>query len=322
MREKLLNINELAVHFKLEEGIFKAVDGINISVGKKETVCLVGESGSGKTLTALAVMRLIPKPGFIAGGEVLFLGQDLLKVQEEQMREIRGARVSMVFQEPFTCLNPVYTVGDQIGESVDLHIGLKGLQKKTRVLEVLQLVGISDATRVYGAYPHELSGGMRQRVMIAMGIVSEPDLLIADEPTTALDVTIQAQILELLAALKEKLSLSILLVTHDLGIVNETGDRVYVMYSGRIMESGPKKDIFSGTKHPYTEGLLKSVPDLGPVKNRLYTIPGSIPEPLKVPGGCRFHPRCPYVMDICREKEPAETKFNGEHSAWCFRYGK
>ena len=322
MREKLLNINELAVHFKLEEGIFKAVDGINISVGKKETVCLVGESGSGKTLTALAVMRLIPKPGFIAGGEVLFSGQDLLKVQEEQMREIRGARVSMVFQEPFTCLNPVYTVGDQIGESVDLHIGLKGLQKKTRVLEVLQLVGISDATRVYGAYPHELSGGMRQRVMIAMGIVSEPDLLIADEPTTALDVTIQAQILELLAALKEKLSLSILLVTHDLGIVNETGDRVYVMYSGRIMESGPKKDIFSGTKHPYTEGLLKSVPDLGPVKNRLYTIPGSIPEPLKVPGGCRFHPRCPYVMDICREKEPAETKFNGEHSAWCFRYGK
>ena len=320
--EELLKINNLTVQFKLEEGIAKAVDGINLNVGKKETVCLVGESGSGKTLTALAVMRLIPKPGEIFTGEINFDGSNLLTVSEEEIRKVRGAKISMVFQEPFTCLNPVFTVGDQIGESVELHIGFKGRKKKDRVMEVLKLVGINDGERVYTAYPHELSGGLRQRVMIAMGLVSDPALLIADEPTTALDVTIQAQILELLASLKERLSLSILLITHDLGIVNEIGDRVYVMYSGKIMESGPKKDIFKDTKHPYTEGLLKSVPDMGPVKDRLYTIPGSIPEPLKVPKGCRFHPRCPYVKDICREKEPAETKFGAEHSAWCFKYEK
>lgn len=322
MMGKLLNINKLGIYFELEEGVSKAVDGISLEVGKKETVCLVGESGSGKTLTALAIMRLIPKPGFIAKGGIIFKGKDLLKVSEEQIRKVRGAKISMVFQEPFTCLNPVFTIGDQIGESVELHIGLKGQKKKDRVMEVLKLVGINDGERVYRAYPHELSGGLRQRVMIAMGLVSDPALLIADEPTTALDVTIQAQILELLAALKKRLSLSILLITHDLGIVNEIGDKVYVMYSGRIMEKGQKKDIFEQTKHPYTEGLLKSVPDMGPVRERLYTIPGSIPEPLKVPKGCRFHPRCPYVMDICREKEPAETKFNGGHSTWCFRYEK
>ncbi len=318
--DRLLNIKDLSVHFKLEEGVSKAVDGISLAVGKKETVCLVGESGSGKTLTALAVMRLIPRPGIIAGGEIIFKEADLLCLSEEKIREVRGAEISMVFQEPFTCLNPVFTVGDQIGESVALHIGLQGQKKKDRVFEVLKLVGINEEARVYDAYPHELSGGMRQRVMIAMGLVSNPALLIADEPTTALDVTIQAQILELLSTLKEKLSLSILLITHDLGIVNEIGDRVYVMYSGKIMERGPKNDIFTKTRHPYTEGLLKSVPDLGPIKDRLYTIPGSIPEPFKVPKGCRFNPRCPYVKDICRLQEPVETKVSAEHFVRCFKY--
>ena len=320
MKDKLLEVNNLNVGFSVQGGMLIAVDGINLSVGKKETVCLVGESGSGKTVTALSIMRLVPKPGVVSAGEIMFSGENLLNVPEERMRALRGAKISMVFQEPFNCLNPVFRVSEQIGESVEIHLGLKGEEKENKILEVLKLVGISDEKRVFNSYPHELSGGMRQRVMIAMGLVSNPALLIADEPTTALDVTIQAQILELLADLKEKLSLSILLITHDLGIVNEIGDSVYVMYAGRIMEKGRKKAIFSEAKHPYTEGLLKSVPDLGPVKRRLYTIAGNIPDLTDLPKGCRFHPRCPYVMDVCRVKDPVETKFSEEHSAWCYRY--
>ncbi|MFH1073789.1 MAG: ABC transporter ATP-binding protein [Candidatus Firestonebacteria bacterium] len=320
MKNELLEIANLSINFYTPSGALTAVDGIKLSVGKKETVCLVGESGSGKTVSALAIMRLVPKPGVISSGEIIFNGENLLGISEEGMRNIRGAEISMVFQEPFNCLNPVFRVCEQIGESVEIHLGLKGKKKDEKVLEVLKLVGIPDEKRVFNSYPHELSGGMRQRVMIAMGLVSNPALLIADEPTTALDVTIQAQILELLAVLKEKLSLSILLITHDLGIVNEIGDRVYVLYAGRIMEKGTKKEIFNGAKHPYTEGLLKSVPDLGPVKKRLYTITGNIPDLTDLPKGCRFHPRCPYVTDICRKKDPLEIKFSDNHSAWCFRY--
>ncbi|MEI6846187.1 MAG: ABC transporter ATP-binding protein, partial [Candidatus Firestonebacteria bacterium] len=299
-----------------------AVDGLGLTVGKKETVCLVGESGSGKTVSALSIMGLVPAPGVISSGEIIFEGENLLKVSRERMQALRGAKLSMVFQEPFNCLNPVFRVSEQIGESVEIHLGLKGREKEEKILEVLKLVGITDEKRVFASYPHELSGGMRQRVMLAMGLVSDPALLIADEPTTALDVTIQAQILELLAVLKEKLSLSILLITHDLGIVNEIGDRVYVMYAGKIMEKGAKKDIFGAPRHPYTEGLLRSVPDLGPVKKRLYTIAGNIPDLKDLPRGCRFSPRCPYAMAVCREKEPGETEFSAGHTARCFKYGE
>ena len=320
MKEKMLEVNNLSVGFFTPDGTLTAVDGINISVGKKETVCLVGESGSGKTVSALAIMRLVPNPGKVTSGKIIFNGDNLLQISEEKMRALRGAEISMVFQEPFNCLNPVFRVSEQIGESIEIHLGLKGIERDKKTLEVLKLVGITDEKRVFSSYPHELSGGMRQRVMIAMGLVSNPALLIADEPTTALDVTIQAQILELLADLKEKLSLSILLITHDLGIVNEIGDRVYVMYAGKIMEKGSKNEIFGSAKHPYTEGLLKSVPDLGPVKKRLYTIAGNIPDLTALPTGCRFHPRCPYVMDICKIKDPVESTFSKAHSAWCFRY--
>jgi peptide/nickel transport system ATP-binding protein len=320
MRDTLLEINKLSIEFLLPEGSLKAVDGVNLSVRKKETVCIVGESGSGKTVTALAIMRLIPQPGVISSGEILFNGENILKISEKKMMKLRGASISMVFQEPFNSLNPVFRVSEQIGESVELHLGLKGLAKEQKIFEVLKLVGIQDEKRVYNSYPHELSGGMRQRVMIAMGLVSNPSLLIADEPTTALDVTIQAQILDLLAELKEKLSLSVLLITHDLGVVNEIGDSVYVMYAGKIMEKGNKSEMFNNPKHPYTEGLLKSVPDLGPVKRRLYTIDGNIPNLKELPNGCRFHPRCSYAMDICKKQIPVEKKFSSQHSAWCFRY--
>ncbi|MFH1824960.1 MAG: ABC transporter ATP-binding protein [Candidatus Firestonebacteria bacterium] len=323
----LLEIKNLHTYFYTLGGVVKAVDGINLKINSSETLSLVGESGSGKTLTALSIIRLVPAPGKIVKGEIFFqkngeVCENLFSLDEEKMREIRGGKVSMIFQEPFSSLNPVFSIGYQIKEVVKLHLKLKGNEILNKVKESLDLVGIPDVDRILKSYPHELSGGMRQRVMIAMALVSNPKLLIADEPTTALDVTIQAQILELISDVQSKLKLSVLLITHDLGIVREVSDKVAIMYAGKIMENGTKEDIFKNPLHPYTIGLLKSVPDINRVEKRLYTIKGSIPNPLEFPDGCRFNPRCPNVMDICKVKEPIETKTSGEHSAWCFKYGK
>lgn len=322
----LLKIKDLHTYFYTSSGIVKAVDGINLKINSSETLSLVGESGSGKTLTALSIIRLVPSPGKIVKGEILFLKNnesvDLLSISEEDIRDIRGKKISMIFQEPFTSLNPVFSIGYQIREVVKLHLKLKGDEILNKVKESLNLVGIPDVDRIIKSYPHELSGGMRQRVMIAMALTSNPKLLIADEPTTALDVTIQRQILELISDIKLKLNLSVLLITHDLGIVKEVSDKVAIMYAGRIMEKAKKMEIFENPLHPYTLGLLKSVPDINKVQRRLYTISGSIPNPLEFPDGCRFNPRCSDVMDICKVKEPIETKISETHSVWCFKYEK
>lgn len=320
----LLTIKNLKTYFYSSEGTAKAVDGISLNIDRSETVCVVGESGSGKTLTALSIMRLVPFPGEIVEGDIYFKSKNgnvnLFDIPEEDMIDIRGGEISMIFQEPFSCLNPVFTIGNQIGESVRLHLKLKGEEAKSKVKESLDLVGIPDVDRIVKSYPHELSGGMRQRVMIAMGLITNPKLLIADEPTTALDVTIQAQILRLIADIRKKLNLSVLLITHDLGIVHEIADRIYVMYAGKIVETGVKAAMFKKPLHPYTEGLIKSIPDIGKVRNRLYTIKGAIPDAMNLPKACRFHPRCPYVMDICRKEEPKETKISGNRSVWCHKY--
>jgi len=322
----LLEIEDLHTYFYTSDGVIKAVEGINLRIDSSETVSLVGESGSGKTLTALSIMRLVPHPGKIIKGKILFLNNggnvDLLSISEEDIRNIRGKKISMIFQEPFTSLNPVFSIGYQIAEVVRLHLKLKGNDMINKVKESLNLVGIPDINRIIKSYPHELSGGMRQRVMIAMALVSNPKLLIADEPTTALDVTIQAQILELISDIKTKLNLSVLLITHDLGIVKEISDKVVIMYAGKIVEVAKKREIFENPLHPYTVGLLKSVPDINKVEKRLYTIKGSIPHPLEFPSGCRFNPRCPEAMDICKIKEPVETKISETHLVRCFKYGK
>jgi oligopeptide/dipeptide ABC transporter ATP-binding protein len=322
----LLEIEDLHTYFYTSDGVIKAVEGINLRIDSSETVSLVGESGSGKTLTALSIMRLVPHPGKIIKGKILFLNNggnvDLLSISEEDIRNIRGKKISMIFQEPFTSLNPVFSIGYQIAEVVRLHLKLKGNDMINKVKESLNLVGIPDINRIIKSYPHELSGGMRQRVMIAMALVSNPKLLIADEPTTALDVTIQAQILELISDIKTKLNLSVLLITHDLGIVKEISDKVVIMYAGKIVEVAKKREIFENPLHPYTVGLLKSVPDINKVEKRLYTIKGSIPNPLEFPSGCRFNPRCPEAMDICKIKEPVETKISETHLVRCFKYGK
>jgi oligopeptide/dipeptide ABC transporter ATP-binding protein len=300
-RMSLLSIKDLSVEFHTEEGIIRAVDGVSFSINKGETLGLVGESGSGKSVTALSIMRLIAKPvGKITQGQIIFQGDNLLTMRDDQLRKLRGNRISMIFQEPMTSLNPVFTVGDQIMEAIRLHQGLNKKDALDKSIEMLKLVGIpSPEERVFN-YPHQLSGGMRQRVMIAMALACKPDLLIADEPTTALDVTIQAQIMELMKQLQDELKMGIILITHDLGVVAETCDRVLVMYAGQIVEEASVLDIFSSPRHPYTLGLLNSVPgyeggeDLrGPDgKPRLKTIPGMVPNLLELKDGCRFYDRC------------------------------
>jgi oligopeptide/dipeptide ABC transporter ATP-binding protein len=303
----LLEVKNLQTHFPTRAGLVKAVDGVSFYLDEGELLGLVGESGCGKSITALSVMRLIASPGRIVGGEIWFDGENLLKASEERMREIRGDDIAMIFQDPMTSLNPVYTVGEQVAEALRLHRKLSRQQAREAAIEAMREVSIPDPARRVKDYPHQLSGGMRQRVMIAMALACDPKLLIADEPTTALDVTIQAQILELLDELRKTRRLAVLLITHDLGVVAEVADRVAVMYTGRIVEESPVGELFARPKMPYTEGLLQSVPKLTQAEvgkaERLSTIEGTVPKPTDLPPGCHFAPRCPHRMPRCTEGE-------------------
>jgi oligopeptide/dipeptide ABC transporter ATP-binding protein len=318
--QPILEIRDLHTEFKVHGGVVHAVDGVNLTIPQGKTVGLVGESGSGKSITALSIMRLLEKNGRISGGEILFHGTNLLELPDEEMRDIRGNDISQIFQEPMTALNPVYPVGEQIAEAVRLHQKVDQTQAWERAVEMLRLVGISDPGRRAREYPHELSGGMRQRVMIAMALSCNPELLIADEPTTALDVTIQAQILELMRELRERTGAAILLITHDLGVVAEMCDEVAVMYAGRIVEQASTRAIFGSPKHPYTQGLLSSIPKLGQRQDRLHVIKGNVPNPLSVPPGCSFHPRCPQRFAPCDQKTPLLAEVAADHTAACFLY--
>ncbi|MBI4539796.1 MAG: ABC transporter ATP-binding protein [Gemmatimonadetes bacterium] len=302
----VLELNELRTYFATETGLARAVDGVSFDLAQGETLGLVGESGCGKTVTALSILRLVPEPPgrIVAGSSVRFRGTELMALSAAEMRRIRGDRIAMIFQEPLTSLNPVFTVGDQIGETLSLHRGLRARAARQAAEAMLQEVGIPDPDRALDAYPHQLSGGMRQRVMIAMALSCEPDVLIADEPTTALDVTIQAQILELLAELRHRHGMAVLLITHDLGVVAEFCDRVAVMYAGQIVECGTAREVFEAPRHPYTQGLLASLPRLGDPRARLSAIPGVVPGPESWPDGCRFHDRCPHAWERCGAAAP------------------
>ncbi len=300
----LLRVTDLHTEFPTDEGLVKAVDGVSFHVEEGETLGIVGESGCGKSVTALSVMRLISSPGRIAKGQIAFRGKDLATASDAEMRQIRGDDISMIFQEPMTSLNPVYTVGAQISESLILHQHLSRKDAMDKSIEMLRLVGIPLPDRRAHDYPHQMSGGMRQRVMIAMALACNPKLLIADEPTTALDVTIQAQILELMKDLKDRYGMSIIIITHDLGVVAEMAQRVVVMYAGQVVEQADVKTLFSRPYHPYTEGLLESIPRLDQPSGRLHVIPGIVPNLLNLPGGCRFAPRCPYAEPRCQQVEP------------------
>ena len=322
--DRILEVRGLKTYFYTEDGVVKAVDGVDFHVKHGEVLGLVGESGCGKSVTSFSIMRLVGIPGKIIEGEILFEGQNLLQLPESDMMRIRGNRISMIFQQPISCLNPVFKVGDQIMEVLDIHKKLGKEKGRSRAVELLQTVGIPDAETRLDAYPHELSGGMAQRVMIAMALACVPDLLIADEPTTALDVTIQAQILDLLRNLRSQVSASIILITHDLGIVAEMCERVAVMYAGRIVEETDVMTLFGEPKHPYTIGLIASVPILGQVKDRLAVIPGSVPNLINLPPGCRFAPRCQarveHGLEICTREEPELRPAGPRHMVRCWLY--
>jgi oligopeptide/dipeptide ABC transporter ATP-binding protein len=312
----LLRVENLRTYFHTRSGIARAVDDVSFDVYPGETIGVVGESGSGKSVTALSLLRLIDPPGRIeSGSRILFEGRDLLLAPEEDVRRIRGNRISMVFQEPMTALNPVFTVGDQVAEVARVHDHASRKAAWERAVEMLSLVGIPSPRERASQYPHEMSGGMRQRVLIAMALVMRPALLIADEPTTALDVTIQAQILELLADLQQKFGTAILLITHDLGVVAEVASRALVMYGGQVVERSPVRELFANPKHPYTQGLLRAMPRVGQGLDRLVTIPGTVPAPTAWPTGCRFRDRCPLAFDRCATEHPALP--DGAHGARC-----
>ena len=322
--DRLVDVKDLKVYFDTDDGTVKAVDGVSFHINRGETLGVVGESGSGKSVTSLAIMRLIPvPPGRIAGGQILFGGEDLVKKPESAMRRIRGNDISMIFQEPMTSLNPVYTVGDQIAEAIVLHQKKSYRQAMKLAIEMLDLVGIPEPAKRVKNYPHQMSGGMRQRVMIAMALSCGPKLLIADEPTTALDVTIQAQILDLMRKLQREIGMSILFITHDLGVIAEMADRVVVMYAGRAAEEADVEDVFGRPKAPYTMGLLNSIPRVDKVadqQQRLQVIPGNVPNPLYLPPGCAFHPRCPYLVDDCTKEIPPLEDTGGGHMVRCIRW--
>jgi peptide/nickel transport system ATP-binding protein len=300
----LLEVKDLRTHFRTDDGIVRAVDGVSFTVEKGKTLGIVGESGSGKSVTCLTIMGLNAKRNTISSGEALFNGEDLLTMSKKRLRDIRGNDIAMIFQDPMTSLNPVHTIGRQLVEAIKLHRDVTTRQARARALELLKAVGIPRAERRIDDYPHQFSGGMRQRVMIAMALLNDPDLLIADEPTTALDVTTQAQILELMNRLQQEFGSAIIIITHDLGVVAETADDVVVMYAAKIVERAPVNNLFNRPHMPYTWGLLGSLPRLDADTERLTQIPGQPPSLLNPPSGCRFHPRCPYVMPICREREP------------------
>jgi peptide/nickel transport system ATP-binding protein/oligopeptide transport system ATP-binding protein len=322
-KKHLLDIQQLKTYFYTFEGIAKAVEDVSLYMNEGETVGLVGESGCGKSVTALSVMRLIKDPpGKIVNGQILFEGADLLKLSEGQMRSIRGARISMIFQEPMTSLNPVYTIGHQISEMFMIHKKVGKKEGRKLAVETLRQVQMPSPRKRVDEYPHQLSGGMRQRAMIAMAMACNPKILIADEPTTALDVTIQAQILDLMLQLKEDFGAAVLIITHDLGVVAEIAQRIVVMYAGRVVEEGSTRDIFENPKHPYTRGLLRSVPKLGERsskgRTRLLEISGIVPSLYDLPQGCSFNPRCRHVMDICRETPPEFVDLGGIHRMRCY----
>ncbi|MCI0338979.1 MAG: ABC transporter ATP-binding protein [Acidobacteria bacterium] len=319
----LLEIRNLKTYFATRRGEVRSVDDISFTLNQGETLSLVGESGCGKSVTALSIMRLVSPPGRIVNGQIIFEGRDLLKLSEDEMRAIRGDDIAMIFQDPMTSLNPVYTVGDQIAEAIRLHRRVSRREAWNQAIEGMRDVAIPAPEVRAKSYPHEMSGGMRQRVMIAMALACDPKLLIADEPTTALDVTIQAQILELLTELREERNLALLLVTHDLGVVADTSDRVAVMYAGKIVELARVHELFRSPRHPYTEGLLRSVPQMdetaGEKKKRLHTIEGVVPNPLNLPPGCRFAPRCEHALELCREGEVPLFELNSGHCSRCVR---
>jgi oligopeptide/dipeptide ABC transporter ATP-binding protein len=315
----LLAVRDLHTHFEMPEGVARAVDGVSFSIQPGRTLGLVGESGCGKSVTALSILRLVTAPGRIVAGSIAYQGQELLTLSERAMRRVRGKEIAMIFQEPMTSLNPVFTIGNQIAEAIRLHQGLGRAATRARVVEALRLVEMAEPERRADSYPHELSGGMRQRAMIAMALACEPSLLIADEPTTALDVTIQAQILDLLRGLRERLGMAMLLITHDLGIVAEQADDVAVMYAGRIVEQGSVADVFERPLHPYTVALMAAVARLGGSERYLQALPGTVPSLLHLPSGCRFRDRCPRAIEQCASVDPPLEDKASAHPAACIR---
>src|SRR5215218_1894985 len=315
----LLEVNQLQTHFPTRAGLVRAVDGVSFYLDRGELLGLVGESGCGKSMTALSIMRLIAPPGKIVAGEILFDGKDLLKLSDAEMREMRGDDIAMIFQDPMTSLNPVFTVGEQISEALRLHRKLSKKEARQATIEAMREVAIPDPSRRVYDYPHQLSGGMRQRVMIAMALACNPKLLIADEPTTALDVTIQAQVLDLLMDLRDELGMAIIVITHNMGVIAEVADRVLVMYAGRIVEQSPVANLFDAPQHPYTKGLLACVPTLAQDRHRLIAIPGSLPEPALRPAGCCFAPRCAYCIEACRAAIPPLLAQPDDRAVACIR---
>ena len=320
----LLEVKGLKTYFYTEDGIVRAVDGVNFEVYPGEVLGIVGESGCGKSVTSLSIMRLISKPGRVDAGEILLDGENLLNISEEEMTKVRGNRISMIFQQPQTALNPVFKVGDQLAEVLNVHQDLGKEAGWKRAIELLKMVGVPDPTRRAEAYPHELSGGMAQRVMIAMALACIPELLIADEPTTALDVTIQAQILDLIRDMRREMGTSVILITHDLGVVAEMAERVAVMYAGEIVEQTDVNSLFDEPLHPYTQGLIGSIPVLGEIKDKLDVIPGSVPNLVNLPPGCRFAPRCQsrvkYALNICTDVKPELEEIKTGHQVRCWLY--
>ncbi len=321
MSDKLLVVEDLRTYFYTYGGVVKAVDGVTFDVERGETVGLVGETGCGKSTVALSILRLVPPPGRIVSGRIVFGGENLLEKSEEEMRKIRGSKISIVFQDPSSSLNPVLKIGDQVSEPLVIHLAMKLKEAWRKALEILKGVGIPDAEKRMVGYPHELSGGMKQRVMIAMALACRPALLIADEPTTNLDVTIQAQILELMKDLQMKYGLSILLITHNLGVVAQMCNRVAVMYAGQLAEFAPVRNIFHEPLHPYTKALLEAIPRVDKRGKKLASIPGSVPNLVDPPPGCRFHPRCPYAREECRKEEPPLVEVGSKHVVACHLYG-
>lgn len=318
-KNNILEIKNLVVHYITDDGVVEAVNGLNIDLDKGETLGLVGETGAGKTTTALGILRLVPNPpGKIIDGEIIFNGTNLLDKTEEEMRNIRGNQISMIFQDPMTSLNPVMTVGEQIAEGIQIHQKLSYDESMEKAIEMLELVGIPKERSV--DFPHQFSGGMKQRVVIAIALACNPNLLIADEPTTALDVTIQAQVLELMRNLKEEFNTAMILITHDLGIVAETCDKVAVMYAGEMVEFASLEQLFEDPKHPYTIGLFGSIPNLEEDVERLNPIKGLMPDPTDLPSGCKFHPRCPHAQPICKEQEPITKDIGDNHQVKCLIY--
>ncbi len=314
--EAVLSVRGLRTYFFTKKGIVKAVDDVSFDIRKGEILCIVGESGSGKTVTALSMLRLVEHPGRIVGGKIMLEGKDLLDIPLSKMQEVRGNRIAMISQDPHSSLNPVFTVGDQITEAVTAHKSPG--EAKARALELLRLVEIPEPQRRFHEYPHQFSGGMKQRVMVAMALACDPLVLIADEPTTALDLTIQAQILDLFLELRKRFNMSVIYISHDLGVVSELADRIAVMYAGRIMEKGSRDDVLKNPLHPYTRGLIDCLPS---ESEKLSSIPGTIPGLINPPGGCIFHPRCSSAMDICRAQRPGLTGMENEHYVCCFLHG-